>query len=598
MIVPQRLTVTDFGILAEAQIDFPKKGGMLYVRGVNHDIPNASSNATGKSTVLNALVWCLYEADTQGRRIAEDAIRYGACSCSVRLDILCDGAAACITRTRHKKAKLGSVIELDTLLPDGNTLKQEDAQRWINATFGQLPAFLACHILAYDDGYVPYALRSDKDQKSVFDRLLNFEDVDKAYANAEAKYTELCRKVQKLSVKRAALEAALTTYKSINACNSSYTNEIAKLQESIPELYAAYTCARDVANAHEGAQLALADKLETLQNALQTAKDDYIDQNTTLRALRAAVDAQRPRIEAVRGRDTCGVCGARLKKGKWKELLGGLWEEHKSYLARIAKLEDSYDFEGERNKIEKLEQSVTEARISLEDAKKAANESNLRCVQSMYALKEAKNKLQELRKRGDDKHFRRATIYARILCVLDDILESLNQKLFILSFWKEGFGRNGIRAYRLARITPRLNVIAEDMSRYLFGDGTKVVYSTQSELKSGEFKDKFSVVLKKNDKTLERPSAGQAARRDIINLLSMAQMAREVHGTRLKLTALDESFRTIDTRGVASCVELLRELTPFLGTVLVVEHDNELASMFDREIVVERKNGRATARVC
>lgn len=54
------ITLTNFGCMAELTFPFPENNGLYLITGKNLHQPSLGSNAVGKSTIIAALVWCLY----------------------------------------------------------------------------------------------------------------------------------------------------------------------------------------------------------------------------------------------------------------------------------------------------------------------------------------------------------------------------------------------------------------------------------------------------------------------------------------------------------------------------------------------------------
>jgi DNA repair exonuclease SbcCD ATPase subunit len=173
--------------------------------------------------------------------------------------------------------------------------------------------------------------------------------------------------------------------------------------------------------------------------------------------------------------------------------------------------------------------------------------------------------------------------------------DKLRQKDKDLRFWETAFGPRGIRSYRLDQLTPRMNTIALKYSNDVFGDGTRVEYSTQTQLRSGEMRDNFDVrVIGPDGEKKDVLSAGQAQRRDLIHTFTMVDLAEELGKRTVDLLVFDEAFRSIDARGTDVVVRLLKEKSKSVKTILVIEHGDEVLGRFDQTLVATRKGGKAT----
>lgn len=65
-------------------INFPQRPGLYLLTGRNEVEPALGTNAAGKSTLLDAIYWCLYGRTTRGLR-AGDVVSWGETSCSVEM---------------------------------------------------------------------------------------------------------------------------------------------------------------------------------------------------------------------------------------------------------------------------------------------------------------------------------------------------------------------------------------------------------------------------------------------------------------------------------------------------------------------------------
>lgn len=579
----KRLEINDFCIIGQADLKFSGSPELVYIRGVNKDTPHASSNGAGKSTILNAITWCLYGCDTQGKPIAAEAIRSGCSGCHVGITVDIDGDPFVIRRTRGTTSVSGSLIHTTVSTKHGVIEPTEVAQRWISATFGVQDVFLAAHMHAYEDGYQPYALGSDKEKKTLFDKLLGLGYLDEIGSTINGAYSKLEARVGKIKAGLKRYTAMLWTFN-----NSTETNA-QEARKALSQLRASILDTEKQVDAAKAAVDKLYMSRLAAHEAYHKANDALIDYTSTLRALEAVIEAQRFKVDSVRNRTTCGVCGSKIDKTNWKKILGPLWDEYVGHKHQLKELvNDKGDIEDTKVRVARLKTGFDTA-IATEQ-KEIRNHHVL--MEKLKSQKETEESCSQALEGMSNMGRRRAEKTAKASSIIDSLTDSLSHReleLEDMAFWKEGFGRNGVKAYRLAALTPALNKIAATISNNLFGDGTVVVYSMQTQLKSGEYRDKFGVTLCKDGVEILKPSAGQAARRDLIHLLAIAKLAKSIAASRFMFTALDEAFRTVDTSGVHAAVTLLRHMSKEFGTVLVVEHDDDLASQFDREILVTRE---------
>ncbi len=89
-------------------------------------------------------------------------------------------------------------------------------------------------------------------------------------------------------------------------------------------------------------------------------------------------------------------------------------------------------------------------------------------------------------------------------------------------------------------------------------------------------------------------SGGERCMLKLAFSLSLMEAAQDKAGVSFGALMLDEPMNGLDGDLKAKAFGLLQELSTKYGTVLVVEHSEELKSMFDTKFVVAKENGRST----
>lgn len=100
--------------------DLPTTDGLYYLTGENRVEPRLESNGAGKSTILDAIYWCLYGKTLRGLR-GNDVITWGEKSCTVILRLVVGKRTFVITRSQSP----------NSLLVDDQPVDQETLQKHI-----------------------------------------------------------------------------------------------------------------------------------------------------------------------------------------------------------------------------------------------------------------------------------------------------------------------------------------------------------------------------------------------------------------------------------------------------------------------------------
>jgi len=590
--------IRNFRLIQKAELRLNDLG-LVHVSGVNDDVPLASSNMAGKTTLLNAVCWGLYECDTLGNKPANDAIHNGADRCSVTLILERGNESVTVKRTRVRTAKSGTPTV--TLRYNDEVGIPDAVQKYVDALLGRRELFLATHILGYDERYIPFARIGDKEQKSLFDLLISVEDLDDALEHANEQYMELNTRIEKLRLRREkaagmAYQAGVYT-KSIDVVDHNIAAlqvELCEFREQLNEAQRAYTAARNRTDELAASISPIEDAYTTKFHALEAAKREY-------RRVSAAYDEASASTRTIHTTRTCPLCERPFTDDTAHETTTTDKLERAALDAKTARNDAAVKIERLGKELNVLTEHLApqqeEYTRSVHEVEKKRNavqilELDVHAVESKIT---ATKKNDASAKHTAHQH------WMSILGIVDyygSVLTDLEQERMDVDFWRTGFGRSGIRAHRLDLLTPQLNRYAAHFSDMLFGDGTFVAYSTQTRTKAGELRDKFSMqIYDVKGKPIPTISAGQAQRRDLIHIFSMVCLASD-HGKRtLDLLAFDESFRTLDLMGAQQLTTLLRKMRSRAGTILILEHSEELASLCDRRLVVTRCGGGSTVEL-
>ena len=72
-----KIEAQDFGVFKQLELEMPTQPGLNLIVGKNLQDPKLGGNGVGKSTVFNAIVWCIYGKDSR-KLFAESLLREDA----------------------------------------------------------------------------------------------------------------------------------------------------------------------------------------------------------------------------------------------------------------------------------------------------------------------------------------------------------------------------------------------------------------------------------------------------------------------------------------------------------------------------------------
>lgn len=146
-------------------------------------------NAVGKSSVLNAIEWCLFGDSCKGKDTGlrervdwEPQNRKAPDKCKVELVCQFDDGEVVFERVpSKKKGRPGLLIEF----PDGTRLQRDDAESWVKENVGSFSNFMAT-VYQHQENIRHLAVAQPKDQREAISRLLGLSD-----------YNDLAERVRK-----------------------------------------------------------------------------------------------------------------------------------------------------------------------------------------------------------------------------------------------------------------------------------------------------------------------------------------------------------------------------------------------------------------
>lgn len=611
----------NFRLLKDAGLTI--QPGLFFIGGVNNDVPEASSNMAGKSTLITGLVWALYGTDLSGNRISDNAVTEGQDAAHVTVEFTRpDGTAGTVERWRFNKA-VGTGESKNqlavTLWGESYAGAAEQVQCHVDALFGPLPLFLAAHVFAHDATSIPFADTPDREQKRIFDLLIGVADLDGALERATAAARQAGIRVAQARDSVVALEARQEERKERTQALTQAAAVPLGVLRDVLRSDAAYRAAQRAVAASAARPTTADARLDDARKVLRHAELQWAEKRSTLLARKAKLEAARDALERPINaidrlmnhtmhkpteRVQCPTCRCTLHRDQWYTVM-------KDDAAELEKVNTQIAQQAERiDKMTRTQECVFNAlRQDIEDAQREAERATYvhsllvsRQQDALTANREAHTALRIYR-----------THQAEAMAEAQEALQAVGVKLAQATeeqataqaeldrcaFWVEAFGPRGIRAFRLDQITPQLNAIAEGYSGALFGDGTVLRYSTQTKNARGEYRDKFEAALYRKTKSgytkiTAALSAGQGMRRDIIHTFSMVELAAGLGKRSTQLLVLDELFATVDAKGIDAAIAVLHRMTGIAETIFVVEHNEDLRANFPDAITVERTGNTST----
>lgn len=204
------VAVEDF--LSIGKTEFCLDGrGLVLVQGLNQDNGSASSNGSGKSSLLDALCWGLYGETARGVP-ANQVVRNGAKKARVSVTFVTDSGQTCVVQRERSKTKSNLTFHIETptgsvpLTAGTDKLTQQEITRMLGASYEVFRS--AVYIGQEQMPDLPGM--TDKRLKELIEEAAGVGVIEAAYAEARAEHKELGGKVELVEAGLAAIEANIT----------------------------------------------------------------------------------------------------------------------------------------------------------------------------------------------------------------------------------------------------------------------------------------------------------------------------------------------------------------------------------------------------
>jgi DNA repair exonuclease SbcCD nuclease subunit len=574
----KRLRARDFQQLGEVDIDLSDQG-LVWVEGVNQDDP-ADSNGAGKSTVPEAIYWCLTGKSLRGYT-GDDVIRWGQSSCEVSLDLKIGSQDYTIIRSR----KPGKV----TLLQDGEEIdirRSKDTDKVIAELIGRSKDVLQHSIFLTADLQTRFTALLYPDRVRLLEQITDaaiYSDVEQLVKKDTAS-TSSALAVSKGIVEKhnASLVRLNQRIQEINGqlieIKREQETKLAELKQSLLFKMGRMQSLKFLKNELYARREQLTEEERIAYLAIDTATkaerkiwSDLMEFRGALKSKEAALDSGHRLAEhgccPTCGTEGIGLAGTPLMKKLYllAQEVDGLKQNESQIADKHSRLQSLVE-----KKTAEHEAVNSKLRALAAELKPVEQES-----QSIeFHITQIKQQMSEERSRGKETEARRDEIKISIgetgveLAKEEENVEKLTKDAYVLEWLTEAFSTKGIRARMLSTVTiPFLNAKLEQYSETM---GLPCQLTSEVESKGGKTDNKIDVVFGGN-RTYKGCSRGEKRRVDLAIQAAINDLSIATGGSKVNLLIADEVIDPLDEAGVSSFVEVLKQKT-HVASVLLITH--------------------------
>lgn len=612
----RKLTIRNFGSFAGKQTIWLERVGLLCIEGENRDDKSATSNGTGKSTVIDALYWCLFgitmhEPSCEGDEVVNDKIGK---DCMVSVLFENNGVPYRVDRGRQVMdrdvfgAKHG--VKLWRKKRDVSKGTNRDTQAEIVRVLGMSASTFRHAVIFGQSKAFRFSRLSDADKKSVMDEMIGaglyasagelaakrlavanekLSDAEEQEASTARRLDDENRRLDELrsAVQKARRNASLAHSKEHERIQQ-LTKELSEARQDAKQLKDAPSVLDAAIEAHKRAKRVLEEaraNRETASRMVTAAKERLGELEQSLSDMRHLSGSK------------CPTCKQKVRDSHAKKCTRSIDEAIEAQMGVLVVLQRDLGAHVER---------VREVQEQAERAEKTEHKAEqlmrrYRVVQSRVESLDEKLKHAERTEQDESAELRRLIRKSKKrLLVFGEVRQErvkaiarAKQKVAALQFWQEGFSTRGLRSLMMDSVLPFLNAKLVQYTNAITSGNIEVQFKAQRTLKSGKQKEEFHVDVqnKYGAKQYKQLSAGERAKVDLVVGLALQDMAAAHSRTPVNVAFFDEAFEGLDAAGCDRVMALLSNIAKHRESIFVITHNEAFKAYVTRCIRVVKENG-------
>lgn len=617
-IVFKNLHIESFMSIGYADIDFDKKGYTL-VEGINNCAEDsATSNGSGKSSIWEALVWCLTGETIRGTNDVENMFFDGGTLVLCQFKV--DGCNYIIKREQNiRGVKTSLKFFVDGVEVSGKGVR--DTKEIIKQYLPDFDSLLLGSVIVLGQGLpARFTANTPSGRKEILEKLTKsdfmIEDLKNRISN---RAVQLKDKESELSFSIMSDSATITANENLvsrlsEQLKSEYLDELErKIQSCSMDIHFLNINLSELKSKSTllSAQLSQIEQEIEKEDKVQKVSYDEVKAkfDAELESARAAyydlkskADCKLSEIEKAESvREFCPTCGQRLPdvhkintssmRAEYEDLTKKC-DSAKSSLEEIKEKMVAAIDEWDKNrskKIDDLYARKNETKASLQEVEnrilndtKSVNESTAEMSSCKAALNSAletnseiSRQIESLEKETLEAEKRRENSRKEF----DGVVQSQE----IVSKFQTAITRD-FRGFLLTNIISFINDRCTDLSGVMFDNG-----------KISVEQDKNNISVKLNGKEYEMLSGGERQKVDIIIQFAIRDMLCKYTGFSSSIIVLDEIFDNLDRQGCSRVVDLInRDLSDLDSIFIISHHADELQLPVDNIIRVVKSKDKVS----
>lgn len=627
------VTMRNFRVYEKEQKVELDKQGLVAVQGVNKDSNGFRSNGAGKSSFLEAIIYCLYGKLSDGK--TGDSVINNKVGNNMKVTFTFSIKDNVYRIERYRKDK---DFKNKTLLFLNDKEITKSSVKLTNEAIEEITHLkletLLNSIMFGLGNKVKFTEATDKDKKEILEGIANISIYKQAYDVAKEELDEVKEKINNLTNQSQVIQTRLDGYSSQKALYLSqkdqYDKYLSQLDNNVLTTKNDFEAFMSENSLHSIEELednyysieedkkVIQAKLANMSNNSQAQQKyasiqqqvQYDEQQSS--TLTSDIQDKKEKILKLYNSDNpvCEYCGSELDvEHKKKEIirLGDIIKDDTSKLTTLTTsitaskkdmkelepviLQEQKDKESYNQNLKLLNDYNTKqnALVSLSNTAKALKKD-------IESAKAEKANPQQFTLTSDKQLDTDIANAKNDLKNMQELLEKHKQEQKDLEDVEAVYSNKGVISHVLDLVMPYINEQANYYLSELTDNSIHIDIDTQSEAKNGNVSEKLNIKVDNlnggNEYSLN--STGEKKRIDLAISLALQDYVMTNTSTKTNLIAYDEVFDGLDDIGIQRIMHLLKERIKDIPTVFVISHNDKLQELFESTLLVTKQEGLST----
>ena len=609
-----RITAHNFLSLGHVEFSLSDNGSVL-VEGRNNNVKDsASSNGSGKSSLFNAICWCLTGETIQGVS-TNIANIYSDGSCYVTLDFNLNNDTFSVTRQKDGNKNDLKVIKNNK---DVSGKGIRESTKVLENELGDLTSDLIGSIIVLGQG-LPHKFSNNTPagRKELLEKLSKSDFmIEDIKSRLSSRKDDLSAEIRSNQDSILSEKAKLDIYDGYIVDSQTKLDELKDIKfDNIMTMKDLVEIKTEAKDRLEESIKEVDEKISRFTTSLATLsinKDLAINKlNADLETVIAPITAEQKELDVALSNvkfkldhaddDICPTCGQRIPdkehidkqplldeqaelNEKWnclEDKKGELKRKHEDDKSAIL---NEFDATNITSIIASLNESKSELTSKVQAT--ASDISNLtNDIATLRAEYEAYEKNIEQLKQTIDLNVARKQQAEDKIVYYNEEVDELSQHLDVVNQMLTIVKRD-FRGYLLTNVIDFINSKANDYSDIVFGSR-----SIRFEL------DGNNINIMYCDKPYENLSGGEKQKLDLIIQFALKDMLSSYLNVYCNILVLDEIFDNLDTVGCDRVLSLISNLNDVSSVYIISHHADELQIPYDNKIVIEKDSSGISSLV-